>query len=80
FLIDEYYFINQQIQLIQRSRFVGHYPIFGWGTVCLDRGGKSKEAAVMARCINSLGTPPNPLWECCDEKCIIGRRIKLQGR
>ena len=29
FLIDEYYFINQQIQLIQRSRFVGLYPNAG---------------------------------------------------
>jgi hypothetical protein len=27
FLIDEYYFIDQQIQLIQRSRFIGHYRI-----------------------------------------------------
>lgn len=41
--------------------------------------GLARGAAVMARCMNSLGTPQNPLGGCSGGKCILGQRIKLQG-
>jgi len=42
--------------------------------------GLARGAAVMARCMNSLGTPKNPLGGNRGEKCILGQRIKLQDR
>lgn len=41
--------------------------------------GLARGAAVMARCMNSLGTPQNPLGGCSGGKCILGQRIKLQS-
>ncbi|HJH31496.1 MAG TPA: methanogenesis marker 14 protein [Methanosarcinaceae archaeon] len=41
--------------------------------------GLARGAAVMARCMNSLGTIQNPLGGCSGGKCILGQRIKLQG-
>ncbi len=42
--------------------------------------GLARGAAVMARCMNSLGTPHNPLGGVVDGKCIMGLRMKLQGK
>ena len=36
-------------------------------------------AAMMARCMNSLGTPKNPVGGCQGGPCILGPRKKLQG-
>ncbi|MBW6470085.1 MAG: methanogenesis marker 14 protein [Methanosarcinaceae archaeon] len=41
--------------------------------------GLARGAAVMARCMNSLGTTQNPLGGHSGGKCILGQRIKLQG-
>ena len=41
--------------------------------------GLARGAAVMARCMNSLGTTQNPLGGRSGSKCIIGQRVKLQG-
>ena len=41
--------------------------------------GLARGAAVMARCMNSLGTIQNPLGGHSGGKCILGQRIKLQG-
>lgn len=41
--------------------------------------GLARGAAVMARCMNSLGTPKNPLGGSRDGKCVLGLRMKLQG-
>ena len=41
--------------------------------------GLARGAAVMARCMNSLGTPQNPLGGHSGGKCILGQRIKLQS-
>ena len=41
--------------------------------------GLARGAAVMARCMNSLGTVQNPLGGRSGGKCILGLRVKLQG-
>ena len=41
--------------------------------------GLARGAAVMARCMNSLGTTQNPLGGRSGGKCILGQRVKLQG-
>jgi putative methanogenesis marker protein 14 len=40
--------------------------------------GLARGAAVMARCMNSLGCPNNPLGGRHGEKCIMAKRIKFQ--
>jgi putative methanogenesis marker protein 14 len=42
--------------------------------------GLARGAAVMARCMNSLGSPQNPLGGKHGGKCILPQRIKLQAR
>ncbi|MHC1624819.1 MAG: methanogenesis marker 14 protein [Methermicoccaceae archaeon] len=42
--------------------------------------GLARGAAVMGRCMNSLGTPHNPLGGVVGGKCIMGMRMKLQGK
>jgi putative methanogenesis marker protein 14 len=42
--------------------------------------GLARGAAVMARCMNSLGTPKNPLGGSRGSRCVLGARMKLQGR
>ena len=34
----------------------------------------------MARCMNSMGTQKNPIGGHQGGKCILGKRMKLQGR
>lgn len=41
--------------------------------------GLARGAAVMARCMNSLGTPKNPLGGLRGGKCIMAARMKLQN-
>lgn len=41
--------------------------------------GLARGAAVMARCMNSMGSPKNPLGGCIDGTCVLGGRMKLQG-
>ena len=40
--------------------------------------GLARGAAIMARCMNSLGTPKNPFGGVRGGRCILGQRIKLQ--
>jgi len=42
--------------------------------------GLARGAAVMARCMNSLGSPQNPLGGRHSGKCILAQRIKLQDK
>jgi hypothetical protein len=42
--------------------------------------GLARGAAVMARCMNSLGNPKNPLGGHRGGKCIMGARSKLQNK
>lgn len=42
--------------------------------------GLARGAAVMARCMNSLGSPQNPLGGKHGGKCILSQRIKLQAK
>jgi putative methanogenesis marker protein 14 len=42
--------------------------------------GLARGAAVMARCMNSLGSPQNPLGGRHGGKCILPQRIKLQAK
>jgi putative methanogenesis marker protein 14 len=42
--------------------------------------GLARGAAVMARCMNSLGTPQHPLGGRHGGKCILAQRIKLQNK
>jgi putative methanogenesis marker protein 14 len=42
--------------------------------------GLARGAAVMARCMNSFGTPKNPLGGVRGGKCIMAQRIKLQNK
>ncbi|KUK04181.1 methanogenesis marker 14 protein [Methermicoccus shengliensis] len=40
--------------------------------------GLARGAAVMARCMNSLGTPHNPIGGVAGGRCVMGQRMKLQ--
>ena len=40
--------------------------------------GLARGAAIMARCMNSLGTPKNPFGGLRGGKCILGQRMRLQ--
>ncbi|MDD2439329.1 MAG: methanogenesis marker 14 protein [Methanosarcinaceae archaeon] len=42
--------------------------------------GLARGAAVMARCMNSLGTPKHPIGGRHGGKCILGQRMKLQNK
>nr|WP_230743136.1 methanogenesis marker 14 protein [Methanocella sp. CWC-04] len=42
--------------------------------------GLARGAAVMARCMNSFGTPKNPLGGVSGGKCIMAQRMKLQNK
>ena len=42
--------------------------------------GLARGAAVMARCMNSMGTPKNPLGGLRGGKCILKKRIDYEGR
>ncbi len=37
-------------------------------------------SAIMARCMNSMGTQKNPIGGSQGSKCILGKRMKLQGK
>lgn len=41
--------------------------------------GLARGAAVMARCMNSMGTPRNPLGGTRDGRCVLKERMQLQG-
>ena len=41
--------------------------------------GLARGAAVMARCMNSLGTPKNPLGGSRGNRCVLKERMDLQG-
>lgn len=36
-------------------------------------------SAIMARCMNSMGTQKSPIGGCQGQKCILGKRMKIQG-
>ena len=36
-------------------------------------------SAIMARCMNSMGTQKSPIGGGQGQKCILGKRMKLQG-
>ena len=36
-------------------------------------------SAIMARCMNSMGTQKNPIGGCQGQRCILGKRMKMQG-
>ena len=36
-------------------------------------------SAIMARCMNSMGTPKHPIGGHQGEKCILGKRMKMQN-
>jgi len=42
--------------------------------------GLARGAAVMARCMNSMGTPRNPLGGLRSGKCILGQRMAFESR
>ncbi|MFQ6071689.1 MAG: methanogenesis marker 14 protein [Methanosarcinales archaeon] len=42
--------------------------------------GLARGAAVMARCMNSLGTPKNPVGGLSGDSCLLGKRMKLQKK
>lgn len=50
------------------------------GKVAFIDDGLARGAAVMARCMNSLGTTFNPLGGHTGGKCILGQRMKLQNK
>ena len=41
--------------------------------------GLARGAAVMARCMNSMGTPKNPLGGCRGDKCILKKRMDYEA-
>ncbi|MCF0225839.1 MAG: methanogenesis marker 14 protein [Methanobrevibacter sp.] len=49
------------------------------GTVFVEDG-LALGSAIMARCMNSMGTPQHPIGGGQGDKCILSKRMKMQGK
>ncbi|MGZ4862803.1 MAG: methanogenesis marker 14 protein, partial [Halobacteriota archaeon] len=68
---------NKPSHVLKMIRDLGIYDTPEQYIVFVDDG-LARGAAIMARCMNSLGTPKNPFGGIRGGKCILGQRIKLQ--
>ncbi len=68
---------NKPNYILKMIRDLGIYETPEEYVVFVDDG-LARGAAIMARCMNSLGTPKNPFGGIRGGKCILGQRIKLQ--
>lgn len=69
---------NKPNHILKTIRELGIYDVPEQYIVFVDDG-LARGAAIMARCMNSLGTPKNPFGGVRGGKCILGQRIKLQA-
>jgi putative methanogenesis marker protein 14 len=65
--------------ILSQIKKLGLYDVPEDHVVFVDDG-LARGAAVMARCMNSMGTPKNPLGGRINGRCVLGERMKLQGR
>ncbi len=68
---------NKPSHILKTTQELGLYDAPEQYIVFVDDG-LARGAAIMARCMNSLGTPKNPFGGIRGGKCILGQRIKLQ--
>ncbi|MCL7412333.1 MAG: methanogenesis marker 14 protein [ANME-2 cluster archaeon] len=64
--------------ILNRIQKLGLYDAPENSVVFVDDG-LARGAAVMARCMNSLGTPKNPLGGTRGNRCVLRERMKIQG-
>lgn len=64
--------------ILNRIKKLGMYDSPENNVVFVDDG-LARGAAVMARCMNSLGTPKNPLGGSRGNRCVLRDRMELQG-
>jgi len=70
---------NKPYLIVEKIGTLGIYDKPNENVVFCDDG-LARGAAVMARCMNSFGTPKNPIGGQRGGKCIMGQRIKLQNK
>ena len=71
---------NKPYLIIEKIDKMGIYKNGAVNNVMFCDDGLARGAAVMARCMNSFGTPKIPLGGVRGGKCIMGQRIKLQNK
>lgn len=71
---------NKPYLIIDKIDRLGIYKNGAVNNVMFCDDGLARGAAVMARCMNSFGTPKVPLGGLRGGKCIMGMRVKLQNK
>jgi putative methanogenesis marker protein 14 len=71
---------NKPYIIIDKLNQMGIYKDDAVNHVVFCDDGLARGAAVMARCMNSFGTPKIPLGGVQGGKCIMGPRIRLQNK
>jgi putative methanogenesis marker protein 14 len=71
---------NKPYLIIEKIDRMGMYKDGAVNNVVFCDDGLARGAAVMARCMNSFGTPKVPLGGCRGGKCIMAQRMKLQNK
>ncbi|MCL7415459.1 MAG: methanogenesis marker 14 protein [ANME-2 cluster archaeon] len=66
------------VLILNQIKKLGLYDAPEHNVVFVDDG-LARGAAVMARCMNSLGTPKNPLGGSRGGRCVLKERMKIQG-
>ena len=63
----------------RKPQLIMEYAQDKFDNVVFVEDGLALGSAIMARCMNSMGTQKNPIGGCQGQKCILGKRMKLQG-
>jgi putative methanogenesis marker protein 14 len=71
---------NKPFLIIEKIDRMGIYKNGAVNHVVFCDDGLARGAAVMARCMNSFGTPKVPLGGLRGGKCIMGQRMKMQNK
>ena len=76
FLINDLYFSSFDSSFYDSDKNDYYLDTLGKGFV---EDGLALGSAIMARCMNSMGTQKNPLGGNQGEKCILKKRMQAQG-
>ena len=71
---------NKPYLIVEKIDRMGIYKNGAVNNIVFCDDGLARGAAVMARCMNSFGTPKVPLGGLRGGKCIMGQRMKMQNK
>ena len=63
----------------RKPELILDYAKYKFDKVVFVEDGLALGSAIMARCMNSMGTQKNPIGGCQGQRCILGKRMKMQG-